>query len=387
MNPNPGGRLALQDIVGRTREITTYWRVLQRQSLILGAERRLGKSHIVWKMQGQVLPGFLVFYQDLEAIHSVLELVRTVYRTVGPRLSGFGKLKAKAIAGWTTLVPQRIGALDLPEAQKNWKSLLRTAIRDVLEVVPPNDKVVLIWDEFPLMLYNLARKEAADVAIELLDVLRELRQYHADKLRFIFTGSIGLHLVLRELHAKGNANDATNDMHSESVPPMRTEEALEVARRALDSLDPAPLDATSLAQRTVEQVGGYPYFIHHVVDRLCRLDSPASLKDVDDAVDLLVDDPADPAHLSYFFTRIGIYYRSSEAPIARALLDSIAASDTALDFEAVVNFARHRLAELSDEDARACLLLLRQDHYLHFVGSAYDFRWGILKRWWRKNRP
>ncbi len=47
---NPGGRLGVEDIVGREQEIQRYWKILERQGLVLGAERRLGKTHIVLKM-------------------------------------------------------------------------------------------------------------------------------------------------------------------------------------------------------------------------------------------------------------------------------------------------------------------------------------------------
>jgi hypothetical protein len=49
MNPivaNPGGRLNLDDIVGREKEIQRYWKVLEGRSLVLSAERRLGKTHL-----------------------------------------------------------------------------------------------------------------------------------------------------------------------------------------------------------------------------------------------------------------------------------------------------------------------------------------------------
>ena len=386
MEPNPGGRLALTDIVGRSREIERYWRILRRQSLVLGAERRLGKTHIVWKMQAEGREGFVTFYQDLEGIHSILELVRDIYRTIGPRLSTVGKLKADMIAAWETIVPKRYGALDLPDAKNNWKILFRTAINDVLKVVPASEKVVLMWDELPLMLYNIQQREGSSAAIELLDVLRQLRQIHGTRLRFIFTGSIGLHLILRALRAQGNSNDPVNDMYTESVPPMRENEGLELARRILESLNPVPTDINAVATRMVDRVSGYPYFLHHVADRLSRLDAGATPADVDDAVTALIEDPDDGAHLGYFRFRIDTYYLPDEIPIALALLDSIAGSERSVDFETLVNLARHRCPEIREEDARTSLMLLRQDHYIQLVNARYDFRWVILKQWWKGNR-
>jgi hypothetical protein len=82
MRINPGGRLDAKDVVGRDKEIDLYWSILARQGLVLSAERRIGKTHIVRKMQEEAPPPFLCFYQDLEGVHSVRELLRSVYDTV-----------------------------------------------------------------------------------------------------------------------------------------------------------------------------------------------------------------------------------------------------------------------------------------------------------------
>ena len=50
---------------GRDNEIARYWGVLERQGLVISAERRIGKTHIVLKMRDECRSGFLPFYQDL----------------------------------------------------------------------------------------------------------------------------------------------------------------------------------------------------------------------------------------------------------------------------------------------------------------------------------
>ena len=49
MQINPGGRLQPEDVIGRDREIARYWQVLDRQGLVISAERRIGKTHILCK--------------------------------------------------------------------------------------------------------------------------------------------------------------------------------------------------------------------------------------------------------------------------------------------------------------------------------------------------
>jgi hypothetical protein len=386
MQPNPGGRLALADIVGRTREIERYWQILERQSLILGAERRIGKSHIVWKMHGDGRAGFLTFYQDLEAVHGILELVRELYRTISPRLTRVGRLKGAAISAWDALLPKRYGELDLPDAAKNWKTLLRTSVDDVLGVADPSEKVVIIWDELPLMLHNIQRRDSPEAAIQLLDLLRQLRQMNAERLRFVFTGSVGLHIVLRALRAAGGANDPTNDMQTESVPPMRVDEAFDLSRRTLAFLPDKAPNVAAIATRMVEQVGGYPYFLHHVADQLSQYEVDIVPSDVDRVTARLIESDEDPAHFNYYLSRIHTYYDPVQAAAALAVLDTLALQDTAIQLCDIGNLARHRADDLRDEQVRNTLLLLRQDHYVTTTDATCDFRWRILKRWWRRAR-
>jgi len=166
MAVNPGGRLEMSDIVGRTVEIARYWMILERQSLVLGGERRIGKTHIVLKMHEEPKDGFVTFFQELEKVHGVLELVRALYSTVGSHLSRGKRAKAKLIAAWDALLPARYKDLELPTARSNWKTLLETAVCDVLEAVDPTQRVVFLWDELPLMLFNILDREGAPTASE-----------------------------------------------------------------------------------------------------------------------------------------------------------------------------------------------------------------------------
>jgi hypothetical protein len=44
MKTNPGGQLAANEVIGRDRLIAKLWQILERQSLVLTAERRMGKT-------------------------------------------------------------------------------------------------------------------------------------------------------------------------------------------------------------------------------------------------------------------------------------------------------------------------------------------------------
>ncbi len=273
MQINPGGRLDPKDVVGRDREIDRYWRVLQRQGLLLSAEPRIGKTHILLKMREECRRGYLPFYQDLEAVHSIADLVRSVYGTVEQSLSTLPNVKAYA-AKWSTLLPKKIAGIDVPTADATWQVLLAEAFESLINLADGNTRILMLWDEFPLMLHNLQRRAGPDTVIHLLDHLRALRLARADRLRFLFTGSIGLHLVLRSLREAGNTNDPVNDMASLTVPPMGQPDTRELATALLRETGAVPAAIPRLASEIVKRVGGFPYYVHHVVDQLDQLRRP-----------------------------------------------------------------------------------------------------------------
>ena len=220
MQINPGGRLDTKDVMGRDNEIARYWGVLERQGLVISAERRIGKTHIVLKMRDKCRSGFLPFYQDLEGVHSMGDLIRSIYGTVQQSLSTLPSLKAH-IAKWSSLLPGKIASVDLPTGANTWQVLLSEAFDDLIGIADDR-RILMLWDEFPLMLHNLQRREGPDSAIQLLDHLRALRLARADRLRFLFTGSIGIHLVLRSLRKAAATNGVLPGAPRPRLPPLRS---------------------------------------------------------------------------------------------------------------------------------------------------------------------
>ena len=257
--------------------------------------------------------------------------------------------------------------------------------------IADDKRILMLWDEFPLMLHNLERREGADSAIQLLDNLRALRLRHADRLRFLFTGSIGLHLVLRSLREAGNTNDPINDMLSLTVPPLADEDANRLAKALLEETRAAPAQIPELAARIVHEVGGFPYHVHHVVDQLDQVRHPLTLDDVSAAVDALVFDAGDPANFSYYIDRLSSYYTSHEQKLALLVLDAVAGQPSPTPATILLNLCRHQIPSLVEERLREILTILAQDHYLEpsksAGGVAYDFRWRLVKRWWKARRP
>ena len=60
-------------IFGRDAFISGLWRILERNSIRMEAERRIGKTHVLQKMCAEPLSGWEPVFLDLEKVHSAAE--------------------------------------------------------------------------------------------------------------------------------------------------------------------------------------------------------------------------------------------------------------------------------------------------------------------------
>ena len=82
MRANPGGQIPPDEVVGRDRLIGRLWQILERQSVVLSAERRMGKTCVIQKMRSEVPPRTIAIYRDLEGVRTSAELAESVLEDV-----------------------------------------------------------------------------------------------------------------------------------------------------------------------------------------------------------------------------------------------------------------------------------------------------------------
>jgi hypothetical protein len=78
MKANPGGQIDIKAVVGRDQLIQIVWETVEQQSLVITAERRIGKTSVIKKMKGQPVLGWVPVFQDLERCHSAAEFAMAV---------------------------------------------------------------------------------------------------------------------------------------------------------------------------------------------------------------------------------------------------------------------------------------------------------------------
>jgi uncharacterized protein len=236
--------------------------------------------------------------------------------------------------------------------------------------------------------------------MELLDELRDHRVADSSgKLRMVYTGSVGLHLVISELVHRGYRNDPTNDMATLSLGGIEHAHATALGQALLrglatdDELTLAPDVAhEEIARRVAQQTDGLPYYIHHTFDRLSDLGRPVTVDDVPVAIESLLDAPDDPAHFAHYAERIEAYYVFDDhvETTAYALLDALSRADTPMTESQLQDVAAAHVEGLREVALKKTLDHLVKDRYLvreqHEGERIYRFRYGLIQKWWVRNR-
>ena len=394
MKANPGGQIDSADIIGRDAVITELWERLAQQSIVLTAERRMGKTTIVKQMVKE--HGLEVFpvYRDLEKVVSPAEFVSNVLTDISNYQKGIKWVEGlfekftKNFAGW------QIGnIIKIPESSTDrWKEILENAIEYVMkhplfvddwEDRQKGKQIIFFWDELPMMLDNfLKREHGALIAMEVLDTLRALRQTYPE-LRMVYTGSIGLHHVISKLKDAGYNNAPTNDMYTHDLQPLNSSDAIDLATRLLEGENVAITDRSAIATEISQQVDRIPFYIHHSILKLKNLRQQIAPNLVKEQIDLVLCDP-NPWDMNHYQERIKNYYRDGSNEIALIILDTLAVSTIGLNLEQI----RDRNLAIQDlELLRTVLKLLRQDGYLVMnIDRTYSFRYGLIQRYWQYQR-
>lgn len=324
--------------------------------------------------------------RDLESVHTAAEFVERVFGDAEAYLSRSRRYAKKTRELLAKLGGAEVsGVFKFPE-QINlpWKDILSGTIEDLME----NQKkpVVFFWDEMPLMLFNIAQTQDKQTAMQVLDTLRSLRQTHSN-LRMVYTGSIGLHLVLSDLKLAGHANDPTNDMAIEELPPLEHHDACDLATMLLSGEDITADNLEEIANEIATSADRIPFYIHHVVDQIQTRGDPAIPGIAEQIVSDLLTDPHDAWHMRYYRERIDTYYQLHDRPYALSILDSLSTSDGFVPFNNLFDLVKSQIRTEDRENCLRVVTLLLRDHYLtQNKNGHYSFRLNLIKRSWRVQR-
>ncbi|ELS05349.1 putative ATPase (AAA+ superfamily) [Xenococcus sp. PCC 7305] len=375
---NPGGEIAPQEIIGREKLIAQIWSILEQQSLIFIGERRIGKSSTLKKMKAESASSMVPIYRDLEGIRTPIEFVEVVWQDIETYLREQGKARRVREFLGQLQETQFTGSRFPHIADDYWKTLLIKAIEDLVTL--QERQIVFIWDEIPHMLENFSEQ----AAMEMLDVLRSLRQTYPD-VRMIFSGSIGLHHIFKNLQKAGYRNDPTNDMYTIDGQPLALEDAIALTSYLIKGENVSTFNAEKSARDIAEAVDCIPFYIHHLVNQLKTLEGEVSQNAIHFTVEESLRNPLNPWKMDHYRERIDNYYTEEQKPYALNILDLLAINPPT-SFQKLWQVLYSDPQTNNKEMARTIIRLLMKDYYLVQSGSIYSFRYPLVQKYWRFSR-
>jgi AAA+ ATPase superfamily predicted ATPase len=400
MSNSKRDRVPLSAIVGRDALAQQAWQMLEEKSIVLTAERRMGKTYLLYKLQGEAeqqqqnwVQGWLCLYQDLSGCSSPLEFVQSVFDTAQHLLGRRNKVAEQTRRLLSRFQELKVGPIQLPKsAIPEWKGILRSIFADLSEQLA-DDRVVFMWDEFPVMLDEITKQEGGTkIAGEILNLLHTLRAEYP-RVRMILTGSVGLHHILNKLRQGGFNNPVNNDMNVLSVTPLEKDFAIGFARSLLESSNINCQDIATTATTIAQEVDNIPFYIDGVVKRFRYHPQAVPLSiDVEmiqQEVRSLLVDADNTLQMQNYLDRIENYYGKIDSELVRQILDVMADEEQPIATKDIIKIINNASSPpIAEQLIRDLLKLLEQDHYLikDPIDLKYTFRYSLIRRYWQCQR-
>ena len=351
--------------------------------LLVSAPRRIGKTSLLRYIQNHPKQGQIIKYLVVQSVDSsevffrklYSELIRDdeIYNGVG------GYLKRASHAVMNRLSRLRgvslEGGIEI-DAQDNidYFHECYELIRDLSD-----KKVIIILDEFPDALNNIAKKDR-DQAIHFLQQNRDLRlQFSHDNVQFIYTGSTGLRNVVQKI---GETN-LINDINEITVKPFSYNEAKQLIQRLIlgyqqyeAGFNLSDSQIETILQRITWRL---PFYLQAILQSLFDLyeDNQTPIRDLDIEEAFINMTKAKSPYCSYFenwIHRLKKAFNTSDFELAMDILNYCAINNS-LDKDIL-------RVQHPDADYKYIRQTLDYDGYLN---EAHRFNSRLLQQWWIKN--
>ena len=383
----------------REEIIKLIWERLDTSSLLLVAPRRFGKTSVMLNLRDNPEDGYKPVFMDVEDLESpsqfVAELIAEMVRCLPGyqrALNGFTNLKSKltdVFRGINFSIPLKDPNSDYEIAEikiglkerieKDWQNLGKILLKHAEQV---DGKVILMIDEFPLMIKRMLKgkdKEAVEVFLHWFRSFR-IGPDALENVRFIIGGSIGIEHVL----AQAGAVASMNDLDRIKVEPFPRD----VAKSLVDGLfkNQSITVGDDVIEQVLQEVEIFvPFFLQLIVSETSKLarDKKENISSslVSEAYRERVISVESRTYFEHFYSRLRDYYEPDEERTAKNMLKQLAIKKS-LTIRELRNISRQTVPDLSDEIFSNLLSDLENDFYLKRRDDSYIFHTKVLRDWW-----
>ena len=382
-----GNPVRNDDFFGRQLLLDKIWDVLEADSIVLAAPRRVGKTSLLLHLHDHPKPGTKVVYFDVEGLEGPEALVAEM-------LAKIGEMRGNP-AKFLTAVLNRVESVGISALKMEFRKTASERWQDeglkaLLEVGQDGQQLILIIDELPILLHKLiSSKESADWqrANQLLDWLRFLRMHERlnQHLRLVLAGSVGLSRVASQM----GASHKLNDLRYIDVDPLNRDEARRLAKMLLASRGVSLPD--DLLDVFLDQIDSFlPIFVQMmaaaVASSLRETERPVSADLIVSCYKTRVLGNEFRGSFADYYERLDRYYTQAEARAAKRLLRELAVASRALSKKTLLaSYLAELGTDASPEGLDMLLTWLADDFYVTRTGNdCYAFRVRWLRDWWRQ---
>lgn len=371
----------------RTEIIDEIWIELKKGNYILiAAPRRVGKTSIMRELEQNPQVGYIVKFEDIQAVKSEKEFYETLYRLILSCLTRSQKsknwfakyLKSKAIKeiDFSTL------SIKIEDKAFNYLEEINTIFR---ELGDNSETIVLLLDELPEVLHCINKAGKTEEAKAILKQLRTWRQSNLKKLQFVLAGSIGIHYVVKTI---GGRTADLNDLKKIIFEPLNKTQALHYIDWATKESSIKFND--KLKNYLLQKIQHYytPYFINLMLDEIDKIgrkvnNANIAGPDIDTAFNKVVKNNE---HFADWKNRLSEYLPKIDFDFVNEILIHIAHKD----FITVQTIYNKAVTHGKTNGYMDLIGDLEQDGYIVEETEAskkYIFISPFLKAFWLRNHP
>ena len=371
ITPQPGSDHNPANFIGQVEMTTQARKRLQTGSNILLTDpRRMGKTFWMRTFAARE-QSFHAYFIDYEGTHTVNDfLIKTAEALIEDcslptkARKALGAIFKNAEVAFSTKALAVKSHFQQTSPHDLLKRVVTSLENEDSKMIP-----IVMMDEVPMAINNIAVHEGTGSAEKLLQTLRALRQ-ETSRIRWIVTGSIGFHHVLREINT---TQGVLNDLTPVSLGPLADNEAEELASCLLLGIEQPLIE--SVVNELIEVSGGIPFLLHTVAAKLGHQHgNVVKPSDVRECFEDLVDSPDDLNWFKHNRGRITQNY-GTRARIANEILrKTLSETNMWVTTDSLV----------PDDKAADTLEDLVNDHYLERQGLSVRWRYPAFQYIWAR---
>lgn len=367
----------------RKEIVDEIWKELNKGcNILIAAPRRVGKTSIMKHMDSEPMAGYKLIFENIQGLKSSEDFFKTIYRLV------VDSLNKKGQAGYKIkdyLKKKRITEFDIKGSIK--LENVELDFLDELDFLIPtlnksDDILVLLLDELPEVLHNLHLSGKNEEASFILKTLRRWRQDDQySKIKFILSGSIGIHYVVKKID--GRTSDL-NDLKEVNYLPFEQVEAIDFIRwAAKDATVQYDEELTTYLISKIKYC--VPYFLNLMLDQIDTtarksMNKNIDTKSVDNAFESLLKKNK---NFEDWKLRLKRYLPENDFKFINELLTHLAHNE----FISIQEIYDKAIKYDKQSDYMSFIRDLEKDGYIVETDGKYVFISPFLKEFWKRDNP